>query len=88
VQHGGEANPGTKVFWLGGERWLFPGRRLNRPITTRQLSRLFHEAAAAAGITKPVTLHSYHRQLGQPWAMREGRLESEDCGMAWVKSIS
>ena len=40
------------------ERWLFPGRRLNRPITTRQLSRLFHEAAAAAGITKPVTLHS------------------------------
>ncbi|MEE8454366.1 MAG: tyrosine-type recombinase/integrase [Limibaculum sp.] len=46
------------------ERWLFPGRRLNRPITTRQLSRLFHEAAAAAGITKPVTLHSYHRQLG------------------------
>ncbi len=28
------------------ERWLFPGRRLNRPITTRQLSRLFHEADA------------------------------------------
>ncbi len=29
------------------ERWLFPGRRLNRPITTRQFNRLFHEAAAA-----------------------------------------
>ncbi len=40
------------------ERWLFPGCRLNRPITTRQFSRLFHEAVAAAGITKPVTLHS------------------------------
>ncbi len=40
------------------ERWLFPGRRLNRPITTRQFNRLFHEAAEAAGITKPVTLHS------------------------------
>ncbi len=40
------------------ERLLFPGRRLNRPITTRQFNRLFHEAAAAAGITKPVTLHS------------------------------
>ncbi len=26
-------------------------------MTTRQLSRLFHEAVAAAGITKPVTLH-------------------------------
>jgi site-specific recombinase XerD len=40
------------------ERWLFPGHRLGRPITTRQFNRLFHEAAAAAGITKPVTLHS------------------------------
>ncbi|MHC4092716.1 MAG: tyrosine-type recombinase/integrase [Planctomycetota bacterium] len=40
------------------ERWLFPGCRRGRPITTRQFNRLFHEAAAAAGITKPVTLHS------------------------------
>ncbi len=39
-------------------RWLFPGRRSGRPITTRQFNRLFHEAATAAGITKPVTLHS------------------------------
>ena len=27
-------------------------------MTTRQLSRLFHETAEAAGIRKPVTLHS------------------------------
>jgi site-specific recombinase XerD len=40
------------------ERWLFPGRRRGQSITTRQLSRLFHEAAEAAGIKKPVTLHS------------------------------
>lgn len=40
------------------ERWLFPGRKTGLPITTRQLSRLFHEAAGAAGIKKPVTLHS------------------------------
>lgn len=39
------------------ERWLFPGRR-GKPITTRQLSRLFHEAADAAGIRKDVTLHA------------------------------
>jgi len=38
--------------------WLFPGRRKGRPITTRQFSRLFHETATAAGITKPVTLHT------------------------------
>ena len=40
------------------ERWLFPGRKPGRPMTTRQLSRLFHETAAAAGIRKPVSLHS------------------------------
>src|SRR6266516_5335252 len=40
------------------ERWLFPSRRsgkgAGRPMTTRQLSRLFHEAADAAGIRKSV----------------------------------
>src|SRR5437660_1480926 len=37
------------------ERWLFPGakgRRAGKPITTRHLNRLFHEAAEAAGIKK------------------------------------
>jgi integrase/recombinase XerD len=40
------------------ERLLFPGRKPGRPLTTRQLNRLFHEACEAAGIAKPVTLHS------------------------------
>jgi integrase/recombinase XerD len=40
------------------ERWLFPGRRKGQHLTYRQLSRIFHEAAAAAGITKRVSLHS------------------------------
>ena len=40
------------------ERWLFPGRKPGKPMTTRQLSRLFHEAADAAGIKKNVTLHA------------------------------
>jgi integrase/recombinase XerD len=41
------------------ERWLFPSRKTaGRPMTTRQLSRLFHEAAEAAGIKKSVTLHA------------------------------
>ena len=40
------------------ERWLFPGRKPGKPMTTRQLSRLFHEAADAAGIKKSVTLHA------------------------------
>ena len=44
------------------ERWLFPsrksGQRACKPMTTRQLSRLFHEAADAAGIRKDVTLHA------------------------------
>jgi integrase/recombinase XerD len=40
------------------ERWLFPGRRKGLHLTPRQLNRLFHEAAAAAGISKAVNLHA------------------------------
>ena len=41
------------------ERWLFPSRKIaGRPITTRHLNRLFHEAADAAGIRKSVTVHT------------------------------
>jgi len=40
------------------ERWLFPGPRLGKHLTTRQLSRLFHKTTTAAGITKPVSVHS------------------------------
>jgi integrase/recombinase XerD len=40
------------------ERLIFPGRKAGKPLTTRQLNRLFHEACAAAGIQKRVTLHS------------------------------
>jgi site-specific recombinase XerD len=40
------------------ERLLFPGRKPGRPLTTRQLNRLFHETADAAGIRKAVNLHS------------------------------
>jgi integrase/recombinase XerD len=43
---------------LVAERWLFPGNRHGKPMTTRQLSRLFHQAAEAAGIKKAVTLHA------------------------------
>src|SRR5204863_9867710 len=39
------------------ERWLFPGTRAGRPMSPRQLNRLFHQAVEAAGITKAVTLH-------------------------------
>lgn len=41
-----------------GERWLFPGYKSGQPLSTRQFSRIFHETADAAGIRKPVTLHS------------------------------
>ena len=39
------------------ERFLFPGRKAGAPMSTRQLNRLFHKAADAAGIKKGVTLH-------------------------------
>jgi len=49
-RHDGEISP--------GERYLFPGRGANKPLTTRQFNRLFHETIEAAGIRKPVTLHT------------------------------
>ena len=39
-------------------RWLFPGRSQCQPLTARQFSRLFKEAAKAAGLRKTVSLHS------------------------------
>ena len=47
-------DPGTPLE----ERWLFPGAKLGKTMSTRQLNRLFHEAADAAGIKKGVTLHA------------------------------
>ena len=40
------------------ERWMFPGRSSGRPLTTRQVNRILHQTARAAGIRKPVTLHT------------------------------
>jgi integrase/recombinase XerD len=40
------------------ERWLFPGNRPGKPMSTRHLNRLFHKAADAARIKKSVTLHA------------------------------
>src|SRR5258708_9966574 len=42
------------------ERWLFPGTRLGKPMTTRQLNRLFHEAADAAAFQTLRTLQHPH----------------------------
>ena len=50
--------PGYDSTTPVAERWLFPGQRPGKPMTTRQLNRLFHEAADAAGIKKGVTLHA------------------------------
>ena len=59
LRHWWKARP---TRWDAGvppeDRWLFPGGKPGKPITTRQLSRLFHEAAEAAGIKKAVTLHA------------------------------
>jgi site-specific recombinase XerD len=38
--------------------WLFPGQNPVNPLSTRQLNRAFHIILEAAGIDKPVSLHS------------------------------
>jgi integrase/recombinase XerD len=40
------------------ERLVFPSRKPGKPLTIRQLNRLFHAACEAAGIQKPVNLRS------------------------------
>jgi integrase/recombinase XerD len=40
------------------ERWLFPGRGEGEHLTTRQVNRVFHETADAAGIKKAANLHT------------------------------
>jgi integrase/recombinase XerD len=48
------------------ERWLFPGQRPGKPMTTRQLNRLFHEAPmrpASAGVTLHALRHSFATHL-------------------------
>jgi integrase/recombinase XerD len=40
------------------QQWLFPGIPPSRPITTRQLQRVFREAADAAGLDESVTVHT------------------------------
>jgi site-specific recombinase XerD len=55
-----------RVWWRAGREkgvmlpggWLFPGQNPVNPMTTRQLSRIFHGAKAAAGIDKKVSLHT------------------------------
>jgi site-specific recombinase XerD len=49
-----------RAYWKASRPrgWLFPGQNPVNPLTTRQLNRAFHEAKAAAGIDKPVSLHT------------------------------
>ncbi len=49
-----------RAWWRQGrpQGWLFPGRDPLLPITTRQLNRVCHLAAEAAGLGTWVTPHS------------------------------
>ena len=55
-----------RAWWRAGREkgvmlpggWLFPGQNPVNPMTTRQLSRIFHVAKAAAEIDKRVSLHT------------------------------
>ncbi len=49
-----------RAYWKASRPrgWLFPGQNPVNPLTTRQLNRAFHGAKDAAGIGKPVSLHT------------------------------
>ncbi len=52
-----ERPTGQDTGVAGPERVLFPGYR-GKHLSARQISRLFKQAARAAGVAKPVTLHT------------------------------
>jgi site-specific recombinase XerD len=55
-----------RAWWQEGSKrgvmlkdgWLFPGKDIKSHISTRQLGRIVHDAAKAAGITKRVSPHT------------------------------
>jgi site-specific recombinase XerD len=49
-----------RAWWKAArpQGWLFPGQNRVNPLTTRQLNRACHTAAAVAGIDKRVSLHT------------------------------
>ncbi len=49
-----------RAYWKASrpKGWLFPGQNPVNPLTTRQLGRVCHAAAEAAGIDKRVSLHT------------------------------
>jgi integrase/recombinase XerD len=55
------------------ERWLFPGQRPGKPMTTRQLNRLLHEAADAAGNTSEPTRQPDHRHAFEKYPRQPDR---------------
>ena len=40
------------------EKWLFPGQRKDRHITTRTVQKIFENVCRKAGVKKAVTVHS------------------------------
>jgi len=49
-----------RMWWKAArpQGWLFPGQNRVSPLSTRQLNRACHAAAQAAGIDKPVSMHT------------------------------
>lgn len=49
-----------RLYWKSckPEKWLFPGQRPDRHLTTRSVQKVFGRAKEKAGIRKPVSMHT------------------------------
>jgi integrase len=69
------------------DRWLFPSRKsAGRPITTRHLNRLFHQAVDAAGSKKGVTLHTLRHSFATHLLERQTHIRTIQALLGHSKS--
>lgn len=65
-----------RAYWriVRPDHWLFPGRDRNRPLDQQVLHTACKYARLAAGLTKPVTVHTL-RHSATPSPLDRLRLE-------------
>ena len=57
-----------RLYWKvrKPQKWLFPGQRPDRHLTTRSVQKVFLKAKEKAGVRKPVSMHTLRHSFATP----------------------